>query len=178
MKTRRLSEAEVEKLNSLPSIKLFPSEFKRATIHTFCEYAKSPTGGNGLISNGKISKNEVIMHADGEKLNQPINYSLQISESLHTLGPGGLDHTCDKPNCGVDPKTSNIVSLVDIKPNDFLVFNYLTTEWDMDSPFTCKCGSYKCYGRISGFKNLKMPDQKQLVRVLPISNFIKSKISV
>ncbi|OAL32810.1 hypothetical protein AYO20_07767 [Fonsecaea nubica] len=41
-----------------------------------------------------------------------------------------------------------------VEPGDVLTFFYPSTEWEMDQPFQCNCGTRSCKGRISGAKDL------------------------
>lgn len=45
-----------------------------------------------------------------------------------------------------------------------VTFFYPSTEWDMDEPFQCMCGTDKCLGRIAGAKQMPRPvlDQYKL----------------
>lgn len=36
-----------------------------------------------------------------------------------------------------------------------MTFAYWTTEWDMDQPFDCTCGTARCVGRVTGAKSMK-----------------------
>lgn len=36
-----------------------------------------------------------------------------------------------------------------------MTFAYWTTEWDMDQPFDCLCGTARCVGRVTGAKDMK-----------------------
>lgn len=50
------------------------------------------------------------------------------------------------------------VRVVDDKPlhkGDALTFFYPSTEWEMDQPFQCICGSEECRGWISGAKTME-----------------------
>lgn len=176
MKVRALNDYEIDRLNSVKSITEFPKSFSLATLHKNCAYAISDFGGNALKTKGVIIKGEVVVYADGEKINRPIVYSLQISENVHTIGPGGLDHVCNSPNCGVDPKTHNIVALRDIDAGQFLFFNYLTTEWELASPFECKCGDNGCFENIKGFKYLSTVQRQQILGALPVANHITNRL--
>lgn len=35
-----------------------------------------------------------------------------------------------------------------------MTFAYFSTEWFMDQPFNCLCGSAKCIGEITGAKSI------------------------
>ncbi|EXJ68839.1 uncharacterized protein A1O5_07771 [Cladophialophora psammophila CBS 110553] len=41
-----------------------------------------------------------------------------------------------------------------VSVGDVLTFFYPSTEWEMDQPFQCHCGTRSCKGRISGAKDL------------------------
>lgn len=63
------------------------------------------------------------------------------------------NHSCD-PNLRLDFSTWQFVTLRDLAAGDELTFNYLTTEYEMSSPFDCQCGSPKCFGHVAGFGKL------------------------
>lgn len=35
-----------------------------------------------------------------------------------------------------------------------LTFAYFSTEWDMDQPFSCQCGTERCIKTIKGAKDI------------------------
>jgi SET domain-containing protein len=77
------------------------------------------------------------------------------------------NHSCDpNTNCvstdDNDPCPYECVALKDIKAGDELTANYNGFYYDVKDPFDCNCGSDKCYGRIAGFKNLTVEQQKEL----------------
>ncbi|KAK4937929.1 hypothetical protein LTR10_021570 [Elasticomyces elasticus] len=41
-----------------------------------------------------------------------------------------------------------------VSVDDVLTFFYPSTEWEMDQPFQCNCGTRSCKGRISGAKDM------------------------
>lgn len=48
--------------------------------------------------------------------------------------------------------------MVDDKPlksGDPVTFFYPSTEWEMDQPFDCTCGSSKCHKKIAGAKHME-----------------------
>jgi SET domain-containing protein len=173
---RKLTEQDVENYSRLYSISEFPEEYKRPSMHKNCEIRHSQIGGNGLFATASIESGEVILASDGEKFNMPVVYSYQIDDDIHTMGLGALNHECD-PNCGIDEMTSNIVTLRAIVAGEELSFNYLTTEFDMASPFLCKCGSSQCYSYISGFSNLAKHEKERLIQMLPIATYLRDSIN-
>ncbi|EDR05667.1 uncharacterized protein LACBIDRAFT_302809 [Laccaria bicolor S238N-H82] len=69
-----------------------------------------------------------------------------------------VNHSCE-PNVAFDlssPDTSNwhLRALRRIEPGETLTFFYPSTEWEMDQPFDCQCGTPSCLGTIQGAKFL------------------------
>ncbi|GAA5867840.1 hypothetical protein JCM8547_003392 [Rhodosporidiobolus lusitaniae] len=58
----------------------------------------------------------------------------------------------------------------DIAEGEILTFAYFSTEWDMDQPFECLCGTDKCLGLIRGAEEI---EQSVLERYL-INDHIKA----
>jgi len=173
-----LSDEQVEELNSLDSVKKFPDYLESPTLSVKVGYAKrEETGGICVIAKKTIHKGEVICYSNGSIINRPIIYSYQIGNNQHLVGPGGLDHNCIKPNCGIDKNTNNFIALREIKPNEYLTFNYFTTEYDMNTPFNCTCGEEKCFGEIKGFKYLNVTEREFVRENFGLSSFIEKNKS-
>lgn len=83
----------------------------------------------------------------------PHRMTVQTGESSHIeLGPTCIElinHSCD-PNVFFDVVRFEVVALRAIAPGDELTFFYPSTEWRMESPFRCECGSPRCLGLIDG----------------------------
>lgn len=83
----------------------------------------------------------------------PHRMTVQTGESSHIeLGPTCIElvnHSCD-PNVFFDVVRFELVALRTIEPGDELTFFYPSTEWRMESPFRCECGSPRCLGLIDG----------------------------
>ncbi|KAF8329787.1 uncharacterized protein EI90DRAFT_3062017 [Cantharellus anzutake] len=65
-----------------------------------------------------------------------------------------VNHSCD-PNIAFDLSSANREdwysrALKTISKGDALSFFYPSTEWEMDQPFECWCGSGACLGQIKG----------------------------
>jgi len=116
-----------------------------------------------LITTQPLKKRELIFTLKGELRAIPSKYSLQINENTHLDVPSGelgnleyawafLNHSC-APNCYM--KNQELYASEDIDANTELTFNYNTTEYDMATPFICKCGSENCLGEIRGYKHLQ-----------------------
>lgn len=54
------------------------------------------------------------------------------------------------------------------KKDTEITFSYLTTEYDMNGKFECKCGSPMCHKSLQGFKYLSPENKAKLkYRVAP-----------
>ncbi|KAF8159803.1 hypothetical protein B0H34DRAFT_418720 [Crassisporium funariophilum] len=85
-------------------------------------------------------------------------------------GPGAEDHlelhsdfVYANHSCGPnivfdmsshDPSEWHLRALKRIVPGDAVTFFYPSTEWDMDQPFNCTCGTAMCLKTIQGAKYL------------------------
>jgi hypothetical protein len=87
----------------------------------------------------------------------PSRMTVQVSETDHIeLSPSWLafiNHSCE-PNTRFDPALRALVAEREIAPGDELTFFYPSTEWDMATPFDCRCGALRCIGRIDGASRL------------------------
>ncbi len=66
-----------------------------------------------------------------------------------------------------------IIAIKDIGNGEELKFFYPSTEWEMDQPFICNCGSSQCLGLISGALAIDSDARHRY----QVSNYIKSKWS-
>lgn len=171
-----LSEKQVEHLNSLKKVSEFPSNFKTPTLNSKVGYkVRNTTGGVCLFANEIIKKNEVICFGNSSMIDKPIIYSYQIDENIHLIGPGGLDHNCQNPNCRIESGTNNFVAIRTIEKDEFLTFNYLTTEFNINNSFLCNCGEERCFKNIRGFKFLNDNDKAYICNNFYMSDFLKKK---
>ena len=80
-------------------------------------------------------------------------YTVQKGENQHIiLKPEYLkfiNHSCS-PNVFFDVSKMEIRALEKIQAGEELTFFYPSTEWKMEDPFDCLCGSAKCLSRIEG----------------------------
>lgn len=115
-------------------------------------------GQHGLVAARSFKPGETItkFHARA-LLPQPNMYTLQVSDKEHCdLGPEILqfmNHSCN-PNMFVDTEAYNIEAVSDIQAGEDLTFFYPSTEWEMESPFQCMCGTACCLGSVQGAKFL------------------------
>ncbi|CAC9546988.1 conserved hypothetical protein [Leishmania infantum JPCM5] len=110
-----------------------------------------------------------LFHCTGLVIPFPTMYTICVGVHRHLLFGDAAEciaHHCD-PNVEVrvgesGEGTFDFVSIRDIARDEMIAFNYTTTEWDMNTPFVCLCGSPKCAGTIQGFKHLQEAEQQRL----------------
>ncbi|MFA6015305.1 MAG: SET domain-containing protein-lysine N-methyltransferase [Gallionellaceae bacterium] len=126
-------------------------------------------GGNGLQVVRPFASGEKVIELSGKWVSSPTKYTIQLGPDKH-LEPTDhqwamINHSC-APNLRVDCEASVMIAIRDIAPGETLSFNYLSTEWDMATPFSCACQAKNCYQTISGAKYLKS-EQRQLIQAWP-----------
>jgi hypothetical protein len=107
-----------------------------------------------------------------EVLPSPTVYTVQVAPDQHVDVKAPLmftAHSCEpsgkivvKQNDG-GGWTVQVESIREVKKGDWVTFDYNTTEWDMQSPFDCACGSATCRKRIKGAKHLSKADAETLL---------------
>lgn len=137
----------------------------------------SKTGKKALLSAAFFPAGHVITKFNiKEIIIKPTYLTVQLDEDRHMLmDPEYLhfaNHSCD-PNFFIDTERREFVALKDIHIGEELLFFYPSTEWKMDRPFKCECGSPQCIGLISGAYALPEENQKQY----RFSKFIAEKLS-
>lgn len=132
-------------------------------------------GGTGsetmLVAARDFSPGEVIGTATGCPIvDSPSIFTVQVSATRHvdpeftTLEKA--NHSCE-PNCDamvdVDSALFGLRANIAIPAGTPLSFDYCTTEWSMDAPFLCECGSATCRGEIRGFKHMNAASKVTLL---------------
>ena len=135
------------------------------------------TGKKALVSAAFFPKGDVIFKFSIKDILAEPNYlTVQLDEHRHIfMEPDFLqfaNHGCD-PNFFIDTERLEFIALKDIHIGDELLFFYPSTEWKMDRPFNCECGSPQCIGLISGAYALSEENQKKY----RLSKFISEKLS-
>lgn len=129
--------------------------YKMLSKHGFADIMQnSDTGEKSLHTNAFFDAGELIRSFASEKILEVPNYlTVQTGENRHiTLQPDFLqyiNHSCN-PNVFFDTTRMELIALKEIQPGDELVFFYPSTEWEMDRPFECFCGTQQCLHRIRG----------------------------
>lgn len=129
-------------------------------------------GFHRVIATESIGAGEVLLEVHGVFVDRPSMYSVQVGEDLHVELPGvdGLAHEPDRHpwrylNHSCEPNAAlvglKLVSLRAIGRWEEVTFDYNTTEYEMSTPFTCRCEH--CGGSvIRGFKFLREAEQRRL----------------
>ena len=138
--------------------------------------------GLGLFADKNFKKGDVVLKfkADIVDAKHASPEAVRIGEHkfLDTkwLVPEAfINHSCS-PNTTIDVKKYRYTAIKNIRKNEEVTFDYLTTEYDMKKSgedFKCECGSRNCYGQIKGFKYLT---RAQKLRLKPyLSSYILKK---
>jgi len=136
-------------------------------------------GHKGLFARKDFIAGSVIFHLKGSISKRPNKYSVQLSRDKHIDFPpvrrpnDDLDyawqyvnHSCE-PNGYVNAEDLCFSALTNIKEGEEITFNYLTTEYELATPFQCSCGSAGCFGFIGGYKFLTVD---QIAELLPLAS--------
>jgi SET domain len=135
------------------------------------------THNRALFSKRAFEPGEVISDFYWRKIFPEATYlTIQIGEAQHIeLLPSFLEctnHSCD-PNAFFDIYERRLVCIKPIANGDEITFFYPSSEWDMDRPFICRCGSEHCIGYIAGAKHLTKMQQGKY----RFTGFIQQKLA-
>jgi SET domain-containing protein len=131
--------------------------------------------GYALIANKDINENEIVLPLKGviKKRSESTPDAVQIDDDKFIDSDGRcaedhINHSCE-PSTRIDFHSMNFVALKNIKKEEEITYNYLTTEYDLvkeNLDFDCKCGSKNCLGEIKGFKFLNELQRLELKPLL------------
>ena len=121
-------------------------------------------GYKGLFAKEAFVEDSVIFLLKGMVSTRPTKYSIQLDGDKHLDFPlvrkpnddldyawQYLNHSCE-PNGYMNIAEFAFRALRSISKGEEITFNYLTTESDLATPFSCNCGSATCLGVIRGNK--------------------------
>jgi hypothetical protein len=139
--------------------------------------------GLSIFANEDFKKGEkiAILRGDLVKKEKVSPFSIQFNDEyfIHDedfLWEDFINHSC-YPNIYIDILKRAFIALKDIKKDDELTFNYLTTEYDLKGQkcdFLCFCGNKNCFKHIKGFKYLS---KNQKLKLKPfLSPYLLTKI--
>lgn len=168
----QLSDEFVERLNECASIDDLPPTFRRSQIHQALELKTRDETGRYAVATHRISKGEVVGNYCGLRVSKTFKYSLQVDDNVHVIGTGAFDHSCTNPLLFFDETGICSRALRDIAPGEEVTFNYLTTEYEMGSPFQCSCREEGCFGLVKGFKFLTKIQKEDLRDKFPVARHL------
>ena len=119
---------------------------------------KTENNFRSLVTKRAYSKGELICEIPTDKVvDKPNRYTVQIGRDKHTdVGKlAALNHSCD-PNVILDTEHLLVYACKDIEKGEELSFFYPATEWVMDAPFICLCGSSSCIHVVAGARFLPL----------------------
>ena len=127
---------------------------------------ESPGKGEGIFTTKSFKVGDIVMvGVIKEILNRNHSHASQIGENEYVLHAGliiKVNHSCD-PNCGIrvnETGAHDFVAIKNISVNEEITFDYAMRNYIIDYfPKKCTCGSTRCRGRITGWKDL--PDEKK-----------------
>jgi SET domain len=111
-----------------------------------------------LVTKQAYKKGEVICSMPSENIvDKPTRFTVQITKDKHThVGKlAALNHSCD-PNVILDTENMVMIARRDIEKGEELSFFYPSTEWEMQAPFICLCGSTNCIHVVAGARFLPL----------------------
>ena len=128
--------------------------------------------GYTLIAETPYTIGDIIFPLDGTEFDHKNRYSIQIGNDTHMHPFQDVDfdvqmtqcpwivtnHSCD-PNVKID--NGQFVAIKEIHAGEPITFDYETTEWEMDEPFSCGCGASTCRGQIRGYRFLSDSDRQR-----------------
>ena len=119
---------------------------------------KSENKFKSLTTKQIYKKGEVMCPLPSENIvEKPNRYTVQIARDRHThVGKlAALNHSCD-PNVILDTDHMQMIARRDIDKGEELTFFYPSTEWEMNAPFICLCGSPNCIHVVAGARFLPL----------------------
>ena len=130
------------------------------------ELRKSSGRGEGVFATKSFKVGDIVMvGVIKEVLSENHSHASQIGENEYVLHAGlisKVNHSCG-PNCGIrvnETGAHDFVAIRNISINDEITFDYAMRNYGVDYfPKQCMCGSKRCRGRITGWKDL--PDEKK-----------------
>ena len=133
-------------------------------MKTGFELRKTSKKGEGVFATKLFKVGDIVMvGVIKEVLNGNHSHASQVNENEYVFHAGlisKVNHSCD-PNCGIrvnETGAHDFVAIRDIIVSEEVTFDYAMRNYGVDYfPKQCICGSERCRGRITGWKDL--PDE-------------------
>ncbi|MEP6673527.1 MAG: SET domain-containing protein-lysine N-methyltransferase [Ferruginibacter sp.] len=145
--------------------------------HVFAEVWKNATTGQqSLHATRQFHPGDIICSFGSSAiLEKPTYLTVQTAVDKHILlEPEFLqyiNHSCN-PNVFFNTTSMELICLNAVQPDEEFTFFYPSTEWKMDQPFECYCGSRNCLQQISGAAHLP----KHILNEYRFTDFIEGKL--
>jgi len=133
----------------------------KGSLKDGCELREAAGKGEGVFSTRSFRAGDIAMIGMIEEvLKENDSHASQVGENEYVLHAGlmsKVNHCCD-PNCGISVNETgahDLVAIRDIVVNEEITFDYAMRNYGVDYfPKQCICGSEKCRGRITGWRDL------------------------
>lgn len=130
------------------------------------ELRKSSQKGEGVFATKSFHIGDIAMIGKIEKsLDFNHSHASQIGEDEYVFHAGlisKVNHSCN-PNCGIKVNKTgahDFVAMKEISKGEELTFDYAMRNYTIDHfPTKCMCGSVKCRGKITGWKDLSASEK-------------------
>ncbi|KAJ3308457.1 hypothetical protein HDV04_001214 [Boothiomyces sp. JEL0838] len=102
----------------------------------------------------QVKKGDLILYITGTTKSKKRWTSVQVGVDEHVELNSELvymNHSCD-PSVILDTSKMCLIANKDLNVGDEVTFFYPSTEYEMDQPFQCWCGSKSCVGLVNGAK--------------------------
>ena len=117
--------------------------------------------GRGIHAVREIAVGEAVLRSWGPLSPTRTRYTMQVDSATHVMPDGPIIHTnhsCD-PNCMVRVRVAEreivIEAIRRIAAGEEITIDYDTFEYEVEHlGGPCRCGSARCRGRVTGYKNL------------------------
>ncbi|KAI9344340.1 hypothetical protein BDR26DRAFT_911407 [Obelidium mucronatum] len=133
-----------------------------------------------LVSKVSLKPGQILASMDAMTAAPEKRYStVQTGPNSHVELNSDLlymNHSCD-PNVVLDVDHKVVAAAKDISPGDAITFFYPSTEWEMNQPFECWCGSPKCLKHIKGARYMKTNELEQFAMSRHIREMVKERDS-
>ena len=137
----------------------------------------SKISGSGIYTKHLIKKGNFVCKITGKKFKWKYNELTDRELGANWFGLGKdiwidpefplshINHSCD-PNMGLKGKIM-FYALRDIAANEELLFDYSTSEEEIDWKMKCKCGSKKCRKYMTSIQLLPFKIYKDYLPYIP-----------
>ncbi|MES0490090.1 MAG: SET domain-containing protein-lysine N-methyltransferase [Leptospirales bacterium] len=124
--------------------------------------------GEGVFATRSFNIGDIVMVGVFKILStQNHSHASQIGENDYAFHDGlitKVNHSCD-PNCGIQINATgahDFIAFKKISINEETTFDYAMRNYNVDFfPKQCMCGSKRCLGNITGWKNLPNERKKE-----------------